>query len=241
MQGRVICFVAAVLAVAGCTTRSISDSGYPGAEYYGRGANPLYRGELNEFDVLGIDAGAEVAQADIEAAFAASGDRKSLRRGDAILLIQSGAMIPDAEMVTGLEKAFAVTVFSGVPERSKESNASYARALRLAAAKAGIETIVAYWGTIETGVENLATKTISWVPIVGAGVPDEAQVMRLRLKIAVVDVRTGRWEMFTPKELGEKSYSARLNRARTDQAQVAALKTAAYGTAAETLIARLVR
>ena len=39
--------------LTGCTTRSISNSGYRGSGgYYG---NSMYRGELSDFDVLGVD------------------------------------------------------------------------------------------------------------------------------------------------------------------------------------------
>jgi hypothetical protein len=240
-------FVTLVLCVAiallsGCTTRSISDSGYPQGGYYGsRSSNPLYQGELSEFDVIGVDAGATPSEEEVAAALSRSPDRISLRKGDSIMLIQSGAMIPDSEMIQHMEKAFSVSVFTGVPERSKESNASYSRSLRLAAAKAGIQTIVVYWGVLESGIENLGTKTVSWVPIVGSVVPDEAQTMRIRLKVGVVDVKTGHWEMYTPRSLDDRTYSARIVREQSDQTQVQALKEAAYSLAAEGLLARYVR
>ena len=47
------------LLLGACATRSISDSGYHGGDGHGYayhdGGNPLYKGELTEFDVLGID------------------------------------------------------------------------------------------------------------------------------------------------------------------------------------------
>jgi hypothetical protein len=45
--------------LSGCSVRSISNSGYNPGGYYPRGGdnNPFYKGELSEFDVLGIDAG----------------------------------------------------------------------------------------------------------------------------------------------------------------------------------------
>ncbi len=235
-----ICIVLAIL--AGCTTRSISDSGYPQGGYYdSRPSNPMYQGELSEFDVIGVDAGSTPSEEEIEAALSNSPSRISLRKGDSIMLIQSGAMIPDVGMIENLEKAFSVSVFTGVPERSKESNASYSRSLRLAAAKAGIGTIIVYWGILESGIENLGTKTVSWVPIVGSVLPDEAQTMRIRLKVGVVDVKTGHWEMFTPRSLDDRSYSARIVREQSDQTQVQALKEAAYTLAAEGVLARYVR
>ncbi|MCU0756377.1 MAG: hypothetical protein MUE46_14840 [Xanthomonadales bacterium] len=240
-------FLALALCVAttllsGCTTRSISDSGYPPERFYGsRPSNPLYQGELSEFDVIGVDAGATPAEEEIRVALSSSADRISLRKGDSIMLIQSGAMIPDAGMLQHMEQTFSVSVFSGVPEKHKTSNAGYSRSLRLAAAKAGIATIVVYWGVLESGIENLGTKTVSWIPIVGSILPDEAQTMRIRLKIGVIDVRTGRWEMFTPRALDERRSSARIIREQSDQTQVHALKEAAYSLAAEAFLARYVR
>ena len=231
------------LLVSACSTRSISNSGYPERGYYygAQPDNPLYQGELSEFDVLGVDAGAHLSDQDIAAAFVANPTRTILRKGDTIMLIQSGAMIPDEEMIGPLETAFSVSVFTGVPEADKAQNASYSRSLRMAAAKAGIATIVVYWGVLESGIEDHATKAVSWVPIVGAAIPDETQSMRIRLKVAVVDVRTGQWEMFTPKVLEDDALSMSLNRKRSDQAQVAALKVEAYALAADWIIARYLK
>jgi len=228
------------LALAGCTTRSISDSGYPGRYGYGS-SNPLYKGELSEFDVLGVDAGKEVSDEEIASAFVDNPQRRMLKRGDRTMLIQSGAMMPDAEMIEHMEKIFSVSVFTGVPEREKSENASYSSSLRLAAAKTGISTIFVYWGVLESGVENLGTKTVSWLPIIGAALPDETQSMRIRLKVAAIDVKSGEWEIFTPKMLDDRAYSARINRGQSDQAQVLALKVAAYENLVDDLIARFVR
>lgn len=231
-----------VLLVPACTTRSISDSGYQNSRgYYRQPDNPLYQGELSEFDVLGVDAGADVSDRDIAAAFAATPVRTSLRKGDRIMLIQSGAMIPDEEMIALLERSLSVTVFTGVPEANKAGNASYSKALRMAAAKAGIGTIVVYWGVLESGIEDLATKSVSWVPIVGAAIPDETQSMRIRLKVAVVDVRSGQWEMVTPEVLEDSSVSMSYNRRNSDQSQVATLKAGAYELAADWFAARYMK
>jgi hypothetical protein len=196
---------------------------------------------LSEFDVLGIDASKEVAEQDIITAADQNRGRLTLRKGDAILLIQSGAMIPDQEMAEGMEKYFSVTVFTGVPEPDKKSNASYATALRYAAAKAGIGKILVYWGVLESGTRNLATRTVSWVPIVGWAVPDQAQEIRIRLKVALIDTKTGQWEIFLPKTFEDKAYSAMFTREQTDQGQVSLLKAKAYQAAVESTIARYVR
>jgi len=228
--------------LTGCTVRSISDSGYRSGPPYGyRSDNPFYKGELSEFDVLGIDPGKEITEEEIAAAAGQKKERITLKKGDAILLIQSGALMPDNEMTEGMEKYFSVASFTGIPEQNKKDNASYAKTLRYAAAKAGIQTILVYWGLLDSGTANLATRTVSWVPIVGWTVPDKAQEIRIRLKVAVIDVPTGRWEIFSPKNFDDKAYSSILSRERSDQEQVSVLKTKAYQAAVEATIARYVR
>ncbi len=228
-----------MLLLCGCATRSISNSGYNEQGYYGgRANNPLYKGELSEFDVLGIDAGKEITEQEIAAAASVKKEPLKLRKGDSILLIQSGAMIPDQDMTESADKYFMVSVFTGVPEQDKKSNQSYAKTLRLAAAKAGIEKILVYWGLLESGAQNLETKTISWVPIVGWALPDQTQEIRIRLKVALIDVKSGQWEIFVPKVFEDTAYSAALNRESSDQQQVALLKAKAYQTAIESVLAR---
>ena len=226
------------LAAAGCATRSISDSGYRGESgYYSPSSNnPLYKGELNEFDILGIDPEAKITQDEINKAFE-SKQRVALPKGSSVMLIQSGAMIPDEPMVKALEKYYNVSVFSGVPTAPRSSG-SYAMSLRMAAAKGGYEQIVAFWGLLETGQKNLATKAVSWVPIVGGAVPDEGQEMRIRLKVAVIDTKSGQWSMFSPDSSGDTAVSAHLTRESSDQGQVALLKAKAYKEAVEDLVKR---
>ena len=231
-----------IVILSGCTIRSISDSGYY-ADASRRGAsasNPYYRGELNEFDLLGIDPKAAISEADIQKSIA-SKNRLTVRKGSALMLIQSGAMIPDDIMVKELEKYYNIAVFTGVPVEAGTPGNSYANAIRLAAAKGGYEQIVVYWGLLESGRENLVTKTVSWVPIVGWALPDETQRMRTRMKVAVVDVRSGRWDMFSPEPFEDTDASAALTRAQSDQAQVTILKEPAYKSVVDNLVKRYSR
>ena len=234
-----------LLSLAGCGTRSISDSGYRGGYWGGRSDdNRLYRGELSEFDVLGIERGRAIAEGQIQESLGAR-ERPALTRGASIMLIQSGAMFPDEPMVQALEARYAVGQFSGIPEERPQVAsatpvvpASYAMALRLAAARGGYDEIIAYWGVLETAQEGLGTKVVSWVPIVGNLIPDETQRMRIRLKFAVIDVKTGQWDLYAPEPLEDDSISASLNRASSDQGQVALLKEAGYKAAAAGLFTR---
>jgi hypothetical protein len=250
LRARAFALACVVALLSGCTTRSISDSGYrddPGWGYGTRASNPFYRGELSEFDILGI--GRDQVSDDIIRAAYTEKKPLAVKKGDAIMLIQSGAMMPDEGMVNAFSKYYSVAVFSGVPDQPPVRTAggvtgpaqSYFQSLRLAAARGGYDKIVAYWGVVESAREGLATKAVSWVPILGAAVPDEHQRMRIRLKVAVIDVRTGQWEMFVPETFDDTATSASVNRAMSDQTQVAALKEKVYAGAAESFVARYAR
>lgn len=218
------------LLLAGCQTRSISDSGYRSSGWHGHDhGKRAYSGELSEFDVLGLQRGGDVTEEQIVKALETSAAVK-LRRGSKLMLIQSGAAQPDDPMRRALEKQFSIVPFSGQPPRA--SAETYAKSLRLAAAEAGCEHIICYWGVLESAKKGMGTKSISWVPIVGLVVPDEKQHMRIRLKIAVIDVRGGRWTMFAPESFENRAMSEKLGREAADQGQVEKLKKLAYEAAA---------
>ena len=228
----------------GCsTTRSISRSQYTSetsyypvdpADRHTHGAFG-YRGELSEHDVLAIDPERRITEAEIAEALANTAPL-TLRRGSTILLVQSGAVIPDAPMIAELEREFTIVPFSGVPTDAHDgSKGAYSRLLRLTAARAGCETIVCYWGILESGRSDVVTKTISWVPLAGWMLPDEKQAMRIRLKVALIDVRSGKWTVISPAAHENRAISTRFSRGRSDQQQVESLKQLAYASAAREL------
>jgi hypothetical protein len=112
---------------------------------------------------------------------------------------------------------------------------AYSRTLRLAAARAGASTVVCYWGVLESGREELATKTVSWLPVVNWLVPDEKQHMRIKLKVAVVDVASGSWSVFSVQPPDSKSINRNPRREVADQRLVESLKQKAYELAAQDL------
>jgi hypothetical protein len=244
------------LLLAGCTdpaARSISHSTYqePPSHY---GAPPSeapsdpafeYRGELSEFDVLGISRGDITSDAEIRRTLDNSKPIK-LRPGSSVLLIQSGALLPDGPMVAELSKHFTVVPFSGVPalrrlgagtlQTESFDPETYAKSLRLTAARGGTDFIVCYWGMLESETDRLATKTVSWVPIVHWVVPDEKRHLRIRLKLALIDVRSGNWSVFSPKPFEDARLSTGPRRDVVDQKQVEQLKKLAYESAAAELV-----
>jgi hypothetical protein len=195
--------------------------------------------------VLGIEANEPATDEEI-ARQLASHRKPVVHKGAVLLLVQSGAPLPDDSAIRALERDFSVVPFSGVPgavtalppTAAAPRRADYARMLRLTAAKAGAETILCYWGTLETLKDREVSKAISWVPLVGAAVPDEMQHMRIRLAVAVIDVRSGSWSIFAPDAYADAALSAPLHREASDQSQVALLKDRAYQAAAAALVAR---
>ena len=216
--------VSLALFLAGCGTRSISNSGYRANHRWGPADNPLYHGELSEWDVLGVAPKQDATEENIAKALAASAPPR-LQRGERVLFIQSGALVPDGEMLDEAGKYFAVAPFSGVPPGEKQG---FADSLRLRAAQGGCRFLVCYWGVLESAREELEGKAVSWVPIVGAFLPDEKQIMRIRLKALVVDVASGHWRMLTPPAESETGYDSRFTREADDQKRVRVLKERGY-------------
>jgi hypothetical protein len=233
---------ALLVLAAGCTTtRSISNSGYQpssGYRHYGmQQGDPAfrYKGELSEFEVIGIQRDQAITDDQIGKALDAA---KPVRvpKGSSILVIQSGAAYPDDTLMQQLNQHYHATPFPGIPEAGGTN--SYAKNLRYAAALGGHNAILCYWGILETAEMELATKRLSWVPVVGWHLPDEKHHMRIRLKMAVIDVRTGNWTMFYPQSFDDTAFSGALTRKNSDQQQVATLKEKAFLAAANDLALR---
>lgn len=201
--------------LCGCAVRSISDAGYRRAG----DANPLYRGELHDLDLIGP--GAEPAPT---GEFRLPGNAK-------LLVIQSGALMPDQDMLDALSPRYRVGFLSGIPH----DTGSAAGAYRAAAASGGYDAILCYWGVLESARTDNAGKAASWLPTAGFFVHDEEQRVRIRLKLLVIDVRSGVWTMLTPEPSEDVRTSAFASREASDQEQVQALKVQAYRAAAAAL------
>lgn len=213
-----------VLLLAGCNTRSISDSDYRNPYGWGRPASSTYKGELTELDILGAAPNQEATTTNIVSALERASTPK-LRRGDKLILIQSGASVPDHPLIEEASRYFEVAPFSGVPPTSKDG---MAESLRLRAAQGGFRFIMCYWGVLESGQEDREGKVVSWVPIVGAFVPDQKQKMRIRLRALLLDVASGGWKMFTPQSQDDAGYNSRFSRESSDQKLVEILKERGY-------------
>jgi hypothetical protein len=133
-----------------------------------------------------------------------------------------------------------VVIFSGVPEKTS-STVQFSRAIRLSAAKGGYATIVFYWWLLESCQKSTVTKAVSWVPIVGLSLPDQTDSMRIRLKVALLDVRSGSWDVFMPEPFSNESMSSIVTREKVDQSLIGTLKDQAYLAAAQEIQRRYVK
>ena len=216
----------------GCASRSISDTGYSQSERRGYYKSEVESKELEELVVLGIDKKQAINQGAIEKALT-NFKKINIPKDSSILLVQSGSEFPDSVMIESLSDYWNVNQVSGDSRKYKESNLN--NVLRYTAATGGNGSIFVYWGIVETSEKNLGTKNVSWVPIVGWSLPDEVTNMRIRLKFAVIDVKTGNWQLFQPKPVEEEFFSSIMNREDKDQEKVIELKKLVYKKAAEEL------
>lgn len=233
---KTIVLLAALLLLSGCATRSISETGYaqsdnPRRGYYGEQMSD----ELDELELLGIESKQAISEEDIAQAL---NDAKkiSIPRNDSVLIVQSGAEFPDSEMVAALSSYWNVSQLSGRKRDYADRNLN--KTLRYAAATSGSRYVMAYWGIVETAEKNLATRNVSWVPVLGWSLPDKTVGMRIRLKFAVIDVVSGKWQIVQPPAADAEFVSSIMNREGKDQEKVIELKAAVYKQAAESLFAK---
>ncbi|HEV8111797.1 MAG TPA: hypothetical protein VGR31_03400 [Planctomycetota bacterium] len=212
-----------LLLLSACATRSISNPVRP----WGNG-NSTYDGELSDLDVIGTDLPGDASDGTGEV---------RLRAGEHVLVVQSGALFPDEQVLTALKAHFDVGVASGIPSRST----SNAHGMRQAAARGGFSAVIAYWGILESRARPTAGQAAAWLPIAGVFVPDERQEMRIRLRIVVVDTRTGRWRSLLPEPMSDDRASSMVTRTSADREQVEVLKEAAYRTGVELVASQLLQ
>jgi hypothetical protein len=148
---------------------------------------------LSEYQILGISVYRKLDETDI-AKRLREPHKFNLNPNSCILLVQSGADTPDKALVESLAKRFRVSTVSGVPDysdtgtydddedfrgptspygRQMINNVRLDKAFRLAAVKAGADTIV-----------------VVWKKSAGKGIPG--------VRAAVIDVETGKWEVISP-------------------------------------------
>jgi hypothetical protein len=208
MNTRLIAIAAATIFFAGCThDLSYKSADFSGEKLYKKGYST--GPQLKENDVLGLRNTRGVTDREINRILDEAGALK-IREGSTILLVQSGSSHPDNAMIEALSKRFVVVPHTGLPAELREgADDDTSKALRLAAAHSNAETIVVYWGHLELKRDDLPTGIVSWVPVVDFMVPDEFQRLRMHLKVALVDVRTGNWATFRTEPIESEALTTR--------------------------------
>jgi hypothetical protein len=211
---------AALLVISSCTTESIS-SDYQRGNYYRPAATG---GELSEADLIGVSGEGEITQEKIATAVR---DRSFLlHEGSRVMLLQSGAPVPDQEMMDAFAGHYTVIPMDGTrpPDAQKRMDLS----LRYRAAAGGVDTIVVVWGVLESTEKGNAGASVSWVPVVGMFVPDTTKMMRIRLRALVLDVKTGSWDIVIPEVFTSDVTSSSLRSEYNFTRQKLELKKKAY-------------
>jgi hypothetical protein len=205
----IACATAALL-LLGCETNvNFRSANFSGDKVYKKGPLPP---QLNENEVLGIKESARLTNDDINRILDESSSIQ-IKEGSTILLVQSGAPHPDKEMVDELLKRFVVVPHSGVPNEIRSNpNDDISKSLRLAAAHSKAETLLVFWGHLEMKRDDLPTSLVSWVPVIDFAVPDEYQRVRMHLKVALVDVRSGNWATFRTEPIESDALTTRYAR-----------------------------
>jgi hypothetical protein len=142
-------------------------------------------------------------------------------------------------MVAELNKHYRAIPFSGIRsdwiKGSSTNEPAYAKALRLAAAQAGAEKILCFWGNLEVAQHDLSTKTVTWLPVIDIFVPDEKNNVRVHLKVALIDVRTAAWTVFRTEPQETEMVSTGWAREHVRSPEVRRLQQKSYVVAVNSL------
>jgi hypothetical protein len=235
---RVLPAVWAAIFLIGCAHENTTE--YRRADYTSRKPLKSHHSSHREHadtDVLGASAMAPTDE-DIRTTLDRAA-RVELKKGEAVLVVQSGEPVPDARMVAELNKHYRAIPFSGIRSDwihgNSTSEPDYAKSLRFAAAQAGAEKILCYWGSLEVAHKDLSTKTVTWLPVVDIIVPDQKENVRVFLKIALVDVRTGAWTVFRTEPQEAEMVSTGWAREHVQSPEVRRLQQKSYVVAVNSL------
>jgi len=234
MRRDLIALMGAALFLSGCETNvNYRAANFSGDKVYKKGpVGP----QLKESEVLGLRNTRSVGEDDINRILDEAAVLK-IKEGSRVLLVQSGAAHPDKEMIDELSKRFVVIPHTGIPTEVRSGpDDDVSKTLRLAAAHSKAETLLVYWGNLEIKRDDLPTSLVSWVPVVDFTVPDEYQRVRMHLKVALVDVRTGNWATFRTEPIESDALTTRFAREHEQKWPLQNTKQRLYKTSVQKLM-----
>jgi hypothetical protein len=226
-----------LMGATACTT----NVNYRTADFTGEkiNAKKVSARELKEKDVLGLVPGTFSDRHINQILDQASA--LELEPGSTVLVVQYGATNPEATLLEELSGHFTVVPHTGIAsDVASDLGETASQVLRLAAAHSKAEHILVVWGNLEVRRDDLPTEIVSWVPVVDFMVPDQYQKMRMSLKVAVIDVRTGNWSTFTTEPVEHQTITTRYAREHNDKWPMRPIKQKLYRAAVEKLLATYV-
>lgn len=218
--------------------------------------NPAYlaskteQKQLTDKDIFDDEFDKEITEYDIQDAAYQGKKGLFVPLNSSIILVQSGATVPDAYMQSELAKYYRVSVYNGIPNpknlpsnrKNKDSsnyfNNNYMKKLRFIAAKGGQDTIIIYWKTLEKGTLDQKTNTIKWNQYNGDNLTNNTKLLRYLLKFTLVDVVTGNWSTYSPVNIEVDYIIPKKSTIPTEQFQIDQLIQKTYTNAALLLAER---
>lgn len=189
--------------------------------------------QLTDRDVFGDELTLDITEDDIQSAVEQAQGEFKIPLNASVILVQSGSRAPDAIMQKAMQKYYQVSTFSGIPaarkkqpaqpitavkqtavevmddlteSRSSVINANYMQALRYIAAKGRQKAVIVYWGELESGKYNTATKEMVWKKYSGGDLSGLS--LRYLNRFALVDVASGEWATYSPVNIESEAATA---------------------------------
>lgn len=209
-------------------SRSISNSGFSDADKAGLLVDPLFRPELTEADIFGRGTRPTIGSGETLGRVI-----PKPKRGDRVVLVQSGVQTPDELMLTEAAHYFSAATFSGVPP---PDGSGLAVGLRQHAAQGDYRFVIFYWGVIDFAPPPVEMHTVRLEPIPAPGMPDQKQQMSILLTALVLDVTTGEWIRIAPDPYFVTRYSSGWSVKASDEELVRSLKAEGYRSLLDALV-----
>jgi hypothetical protein len=158
--------------LSSCVTTSLSDP-----------TGSSHRSDLDVNDFTGSSL--NPTEADIRKA---SGRVGSLAvSGSRFLLVQSGALVPDAELVKVFQRYGTPVPWTGRQD-AEATNSSASRRIRYTASQQGCSHAIVVFGEIQKDGRSLPV--VSWLPVASDLLPNRYSGMRLHTQAAILEART---------------------------------------------------
>lgn len=235
-----------LLLLAGCSKSSI-DARKTGAPRANSATSKNVVTQLTDKDVFGNEATLAITEEDIQDALA--GEPFSVPLHSQVILVQSGSKAPETQMQQEMSKYYQIATFAGIPDRPKSAscnkpggesgseNMNYMQALRYIAAKGRQKAIIVYWDTLQSGKYDPVTKTTVWSDYRNGSLAD-ATTLRYLVRVAVTDVATGEWAVWSPVNYEYSLLPALNGQTPATEQQLAQLKQKTYAAVAKDIANR---